>query len=127
MAPVDPTSSLGTQPLTPPPGVKLDTPEQQELYRASLEFERVFVQQMLKPMKDAGSMFDDGEGTGSTSGYEDMAQDQMTQAVLDGGGLGMAATIYQQMADAAGILKATKAGETTNTSATPAPTNGAAS
>lgn len=114
MTPVDPTSSLGTQPLTPPPGVKLDTPEQQELYRASLEFERVFVQQMLKPMKGAGSMFDDGEGTGSTSGYEDMAQDQLTQAVLDGGGLGMASTIYSQLADAAGILEATKAGQATN-------------
>ena len=112
MTPVDPTSTLGTEPLTPPPGVKLETTDQQNLYRASLEFERVFVQQLLKPMKDAGSMFDDGEGTGSTSGYEDMAQDQLTQAVLDGGGLGIASTIYTQMADAAGILNATKAGET---------------
>jgi Rod binding domain-containing protein len=35
-----------------------------------------------------------------------MAQDQLTQAVLDGGGLGLAATLYGQMAEAAGLLAA---------------------
>ena len=105
MTSVNPTSTtLGTEPITPPPGVKLDTPEQEQMYRASLEFERVFVQQMLKPMEDAGKMFSDEEGgSGSTSGYNDMAQDQLTQAVLDGGGLGLAATLYGQMAEAAGL------------------------
>jgi Rod binding domain-containing protein len=109
MTPVNQTSTLGTEPLTPPPGVKLDTPEQQDMYRASLEFERFFVQQLLKPMDDAGKMFGDEESSSeSTNGYEDMAKDQLTQAVLDGGGLGLAATLYGQLADAAGILKATK-------------------
>jgi Rod binding domain-containing protein len=108
MPSIDPTSSLdlGTSPLTPPAGVTLETPEQEQMYRASLEFERYFVQQMLKPMKDAGSMFSDDEGTSSTGGYQDMAQDQLTQAVLDGGGLGIAATLYTQMAQAAGIAGA---------------------
>lgn len=107
MPSIDPTSSLGTEPITPPPGVKLDTPEQQQVYRASLEFERFFVQQLLKPMEGAGSMLGGEDGTessGSTSGYEDLAKDQLTQAVLDGGGLGLAATLYGQMADAMGIL-----------------------
>lgn len=119
MTSVNPTSmTLGTEPITPPPGVKLDTPEQEQMYRASLEFERVFVQQMLKPMEKAGEMFGDEEGgSGSTSGYNDMAQDQLTQAVLDGGGLGLAATLYGQMADAAG-LNAVKAPATTTTTAT---------
>ncbi len=106
MATVDPTSSLnlGSEPLNPPAGIKLDTPEQQQMYRVSLEFERYFVQQLLKPMENAGSLMgDDDSSTGSTSGYQDMAKDQMTQAVLDGGGLGIAATLYQQMATAAGI------------------------
>lgn len=107
MTSINPTSTtLGTEPLTPPPGVTLDTPEQQELYRASLEFERVFVQQLLKPMDKAGAMLaDDEEGStsSSTSGYQDLAKDQLTQAVLDGGGLGLAATLYGQMADALGI------------------------
>lgn len=110
MSSVNPSSTtLGTEPITPPPGVKLDTPEQQEMYRAALEFERFFVQQLLKPMDGAGSMLGDEQSTsGSTSGYEDMAKDQLTQAVLDGGGLGLAATLYGQLADAAGILGATK-------------------
>lgn len=104
MTSVNPTSTtLGTEPITPPPGVKLETPEQEQMYRASLEFERVFVQQMLKPMENAGKMLGDEEGSSSTSGYNDMAKDQLTQAVLDGGGLGLAATLYGQMAEAAGL------------------------
>lgn len=105
MTSVNPTStSLGSEPITPPPGVKLDTAEKEQMYRASLEFERFFVQQMLKPMEKASEMFADGEGgSGSTSGYNDMAQDQLTKAVLDGGGLGLAATLYGQMSEAAGL------------------------
>ncbi len=108
MTSVNPTSTtLGTEPITPPPGVKLETPEQEQMYRASLEFERFFVQQLLKPMEKAGEMFaDEDGGTGATSGYQDMAQDQLTQAVLDGGGLGLAATLYGQMAEAAGLTGA---------------------
>jgi Rod binding domain-containing protein len=114
MSPVNQTSSLGTEPLTPPPGVQLDTPEQQELYRASLEFERFFVQQLLKPMEGAGSMLGDEESSsGSTSGYEDMAKDQLTQAVLDGGGLGMAATLYGQLGEAMGIVTAKPSADAT--------------
>ncbi|MCW2924152.1 MAG: hypothetical protein JWM98_1556 [Thermoleophilia bacterium] len=113
MSSVNSTSaSLGNEPLTPPPGIRLDTPEQKEVYRASMEFERFFVQQLLKPMQNAGSMLGDedkgGEDkTGSTAGYGDMAQDQLTNAVLNGGGLGIAATLYTQMADAAGVLTPT--------------------
>ena len=76
------------------------------MYRASLEFERVFVQQMLKPMQNAGSLLGDEDGGASgagTDGYKDMAQDQLTQAILDGGGLGLAASMYGQMAEAMGI------------------------
>jgi len=107
MPAIDPTSSFGTEPLNPPAGIKLDTPEQEQMYRATLEFERFFVQQMLKPMQEAGKLMGDDDGAqavgGSTDGYKDMATDQMTQAVLDGGGLGLAASLYGQMAEAAGI------------------------
>lgn len=109
MSPIDPTASFGTEPITPPPGVKLDTPEQEQVYRAALEFERFFVQQMLKPMGEAGSMLggEEAEGSGATGGYRDMAVDQLTQSVLDGGGLGMAASIYGQMAESLGIQSPT--------------------
>lgn len=97
------TATLGTEPITPPPGVKLETPEQEQMYRAALEFERFFVQQLLKPMQGAGAMFGEEGASSSTNGYQDLAQDQLTQAVLDGGGLGLAATLYAQVADASGI------------------------
>lgn len=130
MTPVDPTSSLGlgSEPITPPPGLKLDTPEQQQMYKVSLEFERFFVQQLLKPMQGAGSMLGDEEGgSKSTTGYEDMAHDQLTQAVLDGGGLGLAATLYGQMAEAAGIAGSatTAGGERGGSSSTDGSTGGA--
>ena len=74
------------------------------MYRASLEFERFFVQQLLKPMEGAGKMMgSEDESSGAMQGYEDLAKDQLTQAVLDGGGLGLAATLYGQLADAAGL------------------------
>ena len=106
MSAVNPTSSLGTAPITPPPGVSLETPEQEQLYRAALEFERFFVQNMLKGMQGSDAIGGEGEeqaGSAGLSGYRDMAQDSMTQAVLDGGGLGLAATLYGQMAEQMGI------------------------
>lgn len=103
---IDPTQSRASAPLVIPAGLNVETAEQREVYRSALEFERFFVQQMLKPMQGAGSLLsgdDDSSGTSGMSGYNDMAQDQLTQAVLDGGGLGIAATLYTQMAEAAGV------------------------
>lgn len=117
MTTVDPTSTLGSAPLVIPAGIKVDTPEQEQVYRSALEFERFFVQQMLKPMANAGSMLggeDEGAAAGM-SGYKDMAQDQLTQAVLDGGGLGIAATLYTQMAEAAGVAPEKDAPKTPDT------------
>jgi Rod binding domain-containing protein len=104
------TPSSNVDPLNIPADLHVSTPEQKQVYSSALEFERFFVQQMLKPMENAGSLLGGGEdggedaaGSAGMSGYKDMAQDQMTQAVLDGGGLGIAATLYQQMAEAAGV------------------------
>ncbi|MCW2961814.1 MAG: hypothetical protein JWM25_288 [Thermoleophilia bacterium] len=99
------SSSLGaTKPITLPTGERVETKEQHEVYQSALEFERFFVQQLLKPMEKSGSLLgEDEEGGAGMSGYQDMVQDQLTQAVLDGGGLGMAATMYGQLANAAGI------------------------
>jgi Rod binding domain-containing protein len=103
---VNPTDVLGTGELNPPPGVELRTQEQKDLYRASMEFERFFLQHMVKQMNAATKAMqtEGSESSGSTSAYQDMAQDSMVQGMLDGGGLGIAATLYEQMADASGIL-----------------------
>jgi Rod binding domain-containing protein len=107
------TSTLDTSRIVFPTELHIKTPEQKQVYASAQEFERYFVQQMLKPMQDAGKMLgggddssggsDEASGDAGMSGYSDMAQDQMTQAVLDGGGLGIASSMYTQMAQAAGI------------------------
>jgi Rod binding domain-containing protein len=106
MSAVNPTSSLGSEPITPPPGVKFENADQENLYRAALEFERFFVQNMLKDVQSTAALGggeDGAAGSAGLDGYRDMAKDQMTQAVLDGGGLGLASTLYGQMADQFGI------------------------
>ncbi len=106
--PIDSTHNvLGTGDINPPPGVRVETPEQKDLYRATMEFERFFVQHMMEGMKNATkSLSGDDAATGSAgmSTYNDMAQDQMVQAVLDGGGLGLAASLYQQIGEGTGII-----------------------
>ena len=106
------TAALGTGELNPPPGIELRTQEERDLYRATLEFERFFVQQLLKDMQKSAKLLGDEQGaggglTGSTSGYSDMAQDQLVQSVLDGGGLGLAGILYSQVAASAGIPQGT--------------------
>ena len=108
MTSINPSSnSLDTSKIVFPTDLEIKTPEQKQVYASALEFERYFVQQLLKPMQDAGKMLgNDEEGSSGTAGYSDLAQDQMTQSVLDGGGLGIASTLYTQMAEAAGITTA---------------------
>ena len=99
------TEVLGTVDLNIPAGVDATTPREKELYRASAEFERFFVSYMMKQMnsatdalKDVGSDDENPAVSGSTpDAYKDMINDQMTEAVLSGGGLGIASIIYNQM------------------------------
>lgn len=105
--PVDPTSVLGSGEFVAPPGLKVETQEQRELYRAALEFERFFLQHMMKQAdaatKALGSEEAGGAGDVSTSTYRDMANDQLVQSMLDSGGLGMASSLYTQLAEAGGL------------------------
>lgn len=94
---------LGSGEVKIPENIKADTQEEKDLYRATLEFERFFVSSLLKKMDESSKMLSEGSEKdeagvgGSTGGYQDMARDQMTQAVLDGGGLGLASVMYGQM------------------------------
>lgn len=105
--PIDSTSILGPSgDVVAPPGLKVETPEQKDLFKAALEFERFFLQHMMKQMDSATkAMGETGEGGGdvAASTYRDMANDQLVQSMLDGGGLGLASTLYGQLAEQAGI------------------------
>ena len=92
----------GTLPQLPP-GVTVETPAQKELYQTTLEFERFFVKQMFSAMNKATEALSQDEslpGTGANGMYEQMSNDQMVEAVVGGGGLGIAAVIYGQLKDA---------------------------
>jgi Rod binding domain-containing protein len=107
--PIDATQTLGSGDIVAPPGVQLDTPEQRDLYRASMEFERFFLNHLMKQMTAATDAMksqnsDAGQLDSSSSTYRDMANDQMVQSMLDGGGLGLSSVIYNQLAEQAGIL-----------------------
>lgn len=89
-----------------PANVRAGTPEQQKVYQAALEFERTFVAAMMKQMNAAtdalasgGSDDDPQIGGAGTSAYKDMVQDQMADAVLKGGGLGIASMLYEQITE----------------------------
>lgn len=105
--PIDSTRGvLGTGDINPPPGLRVETPEQRDLYRATMEFERYFVQHMLSGMEKASKAIggDDESSGAGMSAYNDMAKDQMVQAVLDGGGLGLASVLYQQIGESTGVV-----------------------
>jgi Rod binding domain-containing protein len=56
-------------------------------------------------MQNAGSLLSEDEpgGGSSTASYRDLASDQLTQAVLDGGGLGLASMLYGQINESLGL------------------------
>lgn len=113
---VSATDVLGTGEIRIPPGVDAKTPEQRELYRAAAEFERFFVDYLMKQMDAATKSIASGDdddaaiGSGSPQAYNDMVRDQMTQAVIGGGGLGIAAMVYQQISGNPNIPRSSAGG-----------------
>jgi len=117
--PVNPSSALGSgSEVVAPVGLGVKTPEQKELFQAAAEFERFFLNHMVKQMaavtKEIGGTDDEAGAAAdsSTSAYQDMANDQLVQSMLDGGGLGLASVMYGQLAEQAGVLDDTAPGPT---------------
>src|SRR3954465_3870190 len=63
------------------------------------KFEAMFVQQMLKSMRDANEVFADGDMFSSqeVKFHQDMLDQQMVLNLTSGEGIGLAKTMYQQM------------------------------
>lgn len=97
------SNTLGNDPIVAPPGVELDTPEKEQIYRAAQEFERIFLKEITKGINLMGSMNSEDSDTSSLQGYSDLAQDQFTKSMLDSGGLGLAASLYNSFAEQAGL------------------------
>lgn len=105
----DYTSTLGTiGDVKTPPGLGVNTADEKQMFKAALEFERFFLQHLMQGMDAAtkalkGDESGEESAGGSTAAYTDMARDQLTQAMLDGGGIGLASMIYKQITGQQGI------------------------
>jgi Rod binding domain-containing protein len=83
-----------------PPGITAPTTDaERAVYRKALDLEGVFTQHLVDAMLKSTST-DDDQGAGAGI-YKQMANEQVNQALIDGGGFGLAGALYTQMKDAA--------------------------
>jgi Rod binding domain-containing protein len=88
------TNTFTVGPL--PPGVTAPTTTaDRAVYRKALDLEGVFTQHLVDAMMQSASSDEDkSAGAGI---YKEMANQQVNQALIDGGGLGLAGALYSQM------------------------------
>ena len=80
-----------------PPGVAAPTTAaDRAVYRQALDLEGVFTQHLVDAMMQSASPDDDDQSAGAGI-YKEMANQQVNTALLNGGGLGLAGTLYSQM------------------------------
>jgi Rod binding domain-containing protein len=110
------TSDPSVGPL--PPGVGAPkTTQQHALYDACKSFEAVFVQQIVSEMLTS-ARGDDPNADPANAYYQQMGDDQMTGALVNGGTFGLAGVLYGQLAPA---VSTPPAASTTPSAATPPP------
>jgi flagellar protein FlgJ len=75
------------------------TDKKAALEKIAHQFESIMMQMMMKSMRDANSVFSDGDITSSSGGkfYQDMADNQMTLSLAQGKGMGIAAAFVRQL------------------------------
>ena len=89
VSPIDPVGPL-------PPGVPPPTTQAQKaLYDACKDFESLFVSHVVKDMLSSARGED--AATGPEGVYQDMADDTMTQSLVNGGTFGLAGVVYGQL------------------------------
>ena len=107
------TGSTSYAPVGPlPAGVKApSTAQQHALYDSCKQFEAVFVRQIVSGwMKSARG---DGAASGAEGIYQDMADEQMTKSLVEGGTFGLAGTMYGQLATTLGAIAPPATGDGT--------------
>jgi Rod binding domain-containing protein len=98
-----------------PADVRNGSAKDKQTYNAALGFEKTLMDELTKamaataqPADDSDSSSDDGSGDDSssldqpdaaTSMYMQMLPDQLTDGLMQGGGLGLARTFYDAMKD----------------------------
>jgi Rod binding domain-containing protein len=80
-----------------PADVRNGTPADRKRYEAALGFERMLVAQLTQQLADTAKPADDGGESGATSAYRSMLPGAMADAITQGGGLGLARTIADDL------------------------------
>jgi Rod binding domain-containing protein len=97
-----PVTGLSDQPFRVgalPPGTKAPTSaHDKQLYRAALDFEGSFTQHLVDDMMQS-AQGDDSDAGGSQI-YQEMVNETLNDALVNGGGLGLAGTIYASLKQA---------------------------
>jgi Rod binding domain-containing protein len=107
---LDPLSTLPAVPDTAlPADVRTGSTKDKQTYQAALAFERQLLTQLLQSMtadsqdNSADDSSDDGSGSvmdtsdAATSTYKQQLPDQLADAVINGGGTGMAENLYRAL------------------------------
>lgn len=104
---IDPTGALPVVPDTAlPADVRSGSNDDKQTYKAALAFERQLLTQLLQGLDtsgdDSSDSSDDGgsvmDGTdAATNTYKQQLPDQMADAVINGGGTGLAENLYRAL------------------------------
>ncbi len=98
-----------------PAAVQKGGTKAEQLYSTALQFEQVLVQQLTQQIDFTGSdssddssgdSSDDASSSGSdstTSMYTQMLPDALAQGITNGGGIGLASSIYNSLAEQQGL------------------------
>jgi Rod binding domain-containing protein len=90
---MDPVAATGRFAGALPPGVPAPTSAgEKALWEQSKQFEAVFVRQLVSQMLEAARAGDESDG--SNQAYQSMADEQMTQGLVDSGSFGLAGSLY---------------------------------
>lgn len=106
---IDPTSMPAIDTSQMPEAVQKGGQKAEKLYSTALQFEQVLVQQLLQQVdftgSDSSDDSDDGSSgdDGTTSLYTQMLPDALAQGITNGGGLGLAGSIYDSLARQQGL------------------------
>jgi Rod binding domain-containing protein len=108
---VDPTSMPAIDPTQMPAAVQKGGQKAEQLYSTALQFEQVLVQQLTQQIDFTGSdssdssddSSDSSSSDGTTSLYSQMLPDALAQGITNGGGIGLASSIYDSLARQQGL------------------------
>jgi Rod binding domain-containing protein len=90
-----------------PPGVAApSTAAQKATYRQALDLEGVFTQHLVDAMMQSATGDDDSDIPGGSE-YQEMANEQVNTALINGGGLGLAGALYAQLSTESSGAQAT--------------------